>query len=111
MQMAGKKVLGTYTPKMTLAGDFPVVTDSDTMKTGESASEFEVLCKTADGMTKVTADTIEDVYGIAAADSDEDGNVVLYLTGEFFADALIYPEGIAAGDLKASLRKLNIFMK
>lgn len=109
--MAGKELLGTYTPKMTLAGDFPIVTDSDTMKTGESATEFQVLCKTADGMTAVTADTVEDIYGIAAADSDEDGNVVIYLTGEFFAESLIYPDTVTAADLKAALRKLNIFMK
>ena len=109
--MAGKELLGTYTPKMTLAGDFPIVTDSDTMKEGESAKEFEVLCKTADGMTAVTEDNIGNIYGVAAANSDEDGNVIVYLTGEFFADTLIYPKGISAADLKAALRKLNIFMK
>lgn len=109
--MAGKELLGTYTPKMTLAGDFPVVTDSGTMKAGESAKEFQVLCKTADGMTAVTADTVEDIYGIAAADSDEDGNVVIYLTGEFFAETLVYPDTVTAEELKAALRKLSIFME
>ena len=109
--MAGKELLGTYTPKMTLAGDFPVVTDSGTMKAGESAKEFQVLCKTADGMTAVTADTVEDIYGIAAADSDEDGNVVIYLTGEFFAETLVYPGTVTAEELKAALRKLSIFME
>ena len=108
--MAEKTLLGTYTPKMTLAGDFPVVTDSDTMKDGESAREFQVLCKTADGLTAVTADTLADVYCIAAADSDEDGNVVYYLTGEFFTDALIYPDTVKAADLKAVMRKLSLFM-
>lgn len=109
--MTGAKLLGTYTPKMTLAGDFPVVTDSDTMKTGESVAEFEILCRTADGITKATKDTAADVYGIAAADSDENGNVVVYLTGEFFADSLIYPTGTAAEDFKSAFRKLNIFIK
>lgn len=109
--MAGKELLGTYTPKMTLAGDFPIVTDSANMKEGESAKEFAVLCKTVDGMAAVTAENIGNIYGVAAADSDEDGNVVVYLTGEFFADTLIYPEDIAKADLKAALRKLNIFMK
>ena len=109
--MAGKELLGTYTPKMTLAGDLPVVTDSGTMKAGESAKEFQVLCKTADGMTAVTADTVEDIYGIAAADSDEDGNVVIYLTGEFFAETLVYPDTVTAEELKAALRKLSIFME
>lgn len=109
--MAGKELLGTYTPKMTLAGDFPIVTDSDTMKEGESAKEFTVLCKTTDGMTAVTTDNIENIYGVAAADSDEDGNVIVYLTGEFFADSLVYSNDISAADLKAALRKMNIFMK
>lgn len=109
--MAGMELLGTYTPKMTLAGDFPVVTDSDTMKAGERAVEFEILCRTADGITKATKDTAADVYGIAAADSDEDGNVVVYLTGEFFADSLVYPTGTTAADFKAAFRKLNIFIK
>ena len=81
------------------------------MKTGETAKEFQVLCKTTEGMVPVTADTMEKLYGVAAADSDEDGNVVVYLTGEFFAETLIYPEEISASDLKVALRKLNIFMK
>ena len=81
------------------------------MKAGESAKEFQVLCKTADGMTAVTADTVEDIYGIAAADSDEDGNVVIYLTGEFFAETLVYPDTVTAEELKAALRKLSIFME
>ncbi len=109
--MAGKELLGTYTPKMTLAGDFPVVTDSDTMKSGEHAKEFEIVNKTADGIVKTTKDTIADVYGVVAADSDEDGNVVIYLTGEFFADALICPAGTTADDFKAVFRKLNLFIK
>lgn len=49
-------------------------------------------------------------YGIAAADA-EDGQVVVYLTGEFFADALVLPEGLEAETVKPLLRENGIFLK
>ena len=43
--MAGKELLGTYTPKMVHAGDYPVVTDSGTVATGETIVELNQVKK------------------------------------------------------------------
>ena len=37
--------------------------------------------------------------------------VPVYLTGEFFADALNWPAGTAAEDVKTAFRALGIFLK
>jgi len=108
---AGKELLGTYKPKMVLAGDFPVVTDSGTVATGETIVELMPVVLGTDGKLKaVTADTVADVYGIAAQDADAGEEVVIYLTGQFFGDAIVTPAGTTAADFKAPFRKLNIFL-
>jgi len=38
---AGKEVLGSYTPKMIHAGDYPVVTDSGTVEIGLKEKEIK----------------------------------------------------------------------
>lgn len=38
--MAGKEKLESYSPKMVHAGDFPVVTDSGTVASGETIHEL-----------------------------------------------------------------------
>lgn len=52
------------------------------------------------------------LYGIAAEDaaSGKDA-VVVYLTGEFFAEGLALPDGVAAADIEVALRNIGIFLK
>lgn len=55
---------------------------------------------------------ITELYGITADSVDAaDDDVVVYLTGSFFADALAYEEGVDADDLKVMLRNIGIFLK
>jgi len=109
--MAGKELLGTYTPKMVHAGDYPVVTDSGTVATGETIVELMPVALGTDGTIKaITADTIADVYGLAAENAEEGEEVVIYLTGQFFGDAIVCPAGTTAANFKAPFRKLNIFL-
>ena len=54
------------------------------------------------------ADTL---YGIAAEDAAKDGPVVVYLSGEFFADRLALPSGVTAEDLEVAFRNIGIFLK
>ena len=106
--MAGKELLGTYTPKMVHAGDYPVVTDSGTVATGETIVELMPVALGTDGTIKaITADTIADVYGLVEENGEE---VVIYLTGQFFGDAIVCPAGTTAANFKAPFRKLNIFL-
>ena len=109
--MAGKELLGTYKPKMVHAGDYPVVTDSGTVAAGETIVELMPVELAADGTIKaVTADTKANVYGLAAENAEEGNEVVIYLTGQFFGDAIVVPAGTTAADFKAPCRKLGIFL-
>lgn len=107
--MAGKEKLESYSPKMVHAGDFPVVTDSGTVASGETIHELMPITLGADGKIKaVTADTVADVYGLAAENAEEGEEVVYYLTGEFFGSAIEVPVGKTAADFKAPFRKIGI---
>lgn len=109
--MAGKEKLESYSPKMVHAGGFPVVTDSGTVASGETIHELMPITLGADGKIKaVTADTIADVYGLAAENAEEGEEVVYYLTGEFFGSAIEVPVGKTAADFKAPFRKIGIFL-
>ena len=63
---AGKENLGTYTPKMVHAGDYPVVTDSGTVAEGETIVELMPVVLNADGTLKNITISIS---GIKLADS------------------------------------------
>ncbi|MBO6267591.1 MAG: DUF2190 family protein [Clostridium sp.] len=54
------------------------------------------------------ADTL---YGIAAEDAAADEPIVIYLSGEFFADKLALPDGVTAADLEVGFRNIGIFLK
>ena len=48
------------------------------------------------------------LYGVTA-ESGEDA--IIYLSGEFFADALVLPAGMTAADVEVPLRNLGIYLK
>ena len=108
---AGKELLGSYTPKMIHAGDYPVVTDSGTVADNNTILELMPVTLGADGkLSAVTADTVADVYGLAAESAEAGKEVVIYLTGKFFGEALEVPAGTTAADFKAPFRKIGIFL-
>lgn len=51
------------------------------------------------------------IYGIVADDAESGDDVVIYLTGEFFADALVLETGVTAADVEIPLRNIGIFLK
>lgn len=51
------------------------------------------------------------IYGITADSAVKDEDVVVYLTGEFFADGLVLAEGVTAADVEVPLRNIGIFLK
>ncbi len=109
---AGKELLGSYKPEMVHAGDYPVVTGTGTVSDGSTIPGLMPVVLGTDGkLSPVTASTVTDVYGIAADSAEAGEEVVIYLTGQFFGDALELPEGVTAPDLKAPLRKIGIFLE
>ena len=45
------------------------------------------------------------LYGVSGEDA------IIYLSGEFFADALVLPAGMTAADVEVPLRNLGIYLK
>lgn len=64
---------------------------------------------------KVTAveskDALEGLYGLTAEAAENGEDAIIYLSGEFFADALVLPESVTAADVEVALRNLGIFLK
>jgi hypothetical protein len=97
-------------PKNFFAGDFPTLPETGTA--GEKLAEHTpVTVNEAGEIVAVAAATTGDVVGVTAEAAEKGEPVVYYMTGEFFADALNLPEGVAIEDIKDSLRKLSIFLR
>lgn len=97
-------------PKNFFAGDFPTLPETGTA--GEKLAEHTpVTVNEAREIVAVAAETTGDVVGVTAEAAEKGEPVVYYMTGEFFADALNLPEGVAIEDIKNSLRKLSIFLR
>jgi hypothetical protein len=98
------------TPVNFFAGEFPIVTEVGDVAEGKTVRKYAPVSLTDNGVEEAAEATIDNLCGIAAADST-DGGVVYYMTGEFFADALVLPDGVTAEALKPAFRKLGIFLK
>lgn len=66
---------------------------------------------TGSGETEKTTVNAEGLYGISASAVKNGEDVVVYLTGEFFADGLALPEGVTAADVDVAFRNIGIFLK
>ena len=99
-----------FTPDNFFAGSFPIATDFGAIKAGETIRARAPVVQGADGIEEATAATLGNLIGISA-DVPSGGEVVFYLTGEFFTEALTLPNGVTAEALKPALRKMSIFLK
>ena len=107
-------------PKNFFAGDFPTLPETGTageklaehtpVTVNEAGEIVAVAAASGSGASAVAA-TTGYVIGITAEAAEKGEPVVYYMTGEFFADALNLPEGVAIKDIKDSLRKLSIFLR
>jgi hypothetical protein len=92
------------------AGSFPVATDFGTIKNGAEVRARTPVIMGDDGIEEAAADTLDKLIGITA-DVPSGNEVVIYLTGEFFTQAITLPTGVTAEALKPALRNLSIFLK
>lgn len=67
----------------------------------------------ADGTVSPVTDAtkLTGLYGLAAEDTAKDEEAVVYLTGEYFADALAMETGVTAADVEVAFRNIGIFLK
>lgn len=117
MDLAKKEF--SYTPEYLIAGTAIAVTTQ--VKTAAAALEKGAPVKLdANGKAaKVTAtgsgDSItvstDGLYGIVADSAEANAEVVIYLTGEFFADALVLENNVTADALEVAFRNIGIFLK
>jgi hypothetical protein len=109
----------TYTPDNLIAGNFPLVTDTGTLLSGESVVRGELLGKITSGgklavSLSASSDGSETPYCIAAETVDAsaaDAPIAYYLTGEFNIAAMTFGTGHTAASVKDGLRALGIFLK
>lgn len=64
-----------------------------------------------EGDAKTTTVSTEGIYGVLPEAVEADKETVVYLTGEFFADSLVLPDGVTAADVEVALRNIGIFLK
>lgn len=114
-------------PVKFFAGEYPVVTAVKAVATGKSVKQYEPVKLTDSGIepvVKVAAseavsgtstpakseyeNTTAGIYGIAATAAEAAEEVVVYLTGEFFADAITLPEGVTADTLAKAFRNISL---
>lgn len=102
-----------HEPKNFFAGDFPTL--PETGVAGAKLEECMPVAKNADGkivpVAAPEAGKEMAVVGIAAAAAEEDEPAVYYMTGEFFAEALVLPKGVEIEALKDAFRKISIFLR
>lgn len=102
-----------HEPKNFFAGDFPTL--PETGVAGAALEECMPVAKDADGKivpaTAPAEGAAMDVVGIAAAAAGADEPAVYYMTGEFFAEALVLPDGVEIEALKDAFRKISIFLR
>jgi len=102
--------VATQTPDNFIAGPFPIATDFGKVATSAKVRRRTPVVQGANGITEAAANTLDKLVGISAAEPSGD-EVIYYLTGEFFTQALHLPEGVTPELLKPALRKLSIFLR
>jgi hypothetical protein len=100
----------TYTPDNFFAGPYPIAKDFGDVKKDAVIHKWAPLSQGEDGIEEAAAGTLDKLIGLSA-DEPSGGEVVYYLTGEFFTEALHLPAGVTAEALKPAFRKLGIFLK
>jgi hypothetical protein len=110
---------GTYTPDNLIADDFPLVTDTITLISGQNLARGAVLGKiTASGKytlsLSASADGSQTPAVILLQDTDAtsaDKKAPVALTGAFNERALVLGTGHTAASIKDGLRDLSIFLR
>ncbi len=83
----------------------PVVLNSD----GKLA--LVTVTTTGSGENAKTTVTTTGLYGVTPDSIQKDEEGPVYLTGEYFADSLVLPEGVTTADVEVPLRNIGIFLK
>lgn len=109
----------TYTPDNLLAGEYPAVTDIVTILSGQNLARGTVLGKvTASGkhviVNSANVDGSQAPVAVLAEACDASGGdkqALVFLSGAFNEDALVFGGTDTVATHRAALRDLNIYAK
>lgn len=118
-QFAPGRVTAAFAIDRLIAGDYPVVTRTETLLSGQSLTRGALLGKiTADGKLTLSlsasSDGSQTPYAILADDVDAtagDKICGIYLSGEFDESQVVFGAGHTADSARAALRDANIYLK
>jgi hypothetical protein len=115
MSMELTKQTFTYTPEHLIAGTDIGITTAVKEAAANLDKGAPVILNGSGKAAKVVVDdgavVTTGLYGIVADSAASGEDVVIYLTGEFFADALALETGVTAADLEVPFRNIGIFLK
>lgn len=100
----------TFNPENFFAGSFPIAKDFGKIKENAIIHRHAPIVQGENGIKEAAADTLDKLIGISA-DEPNGNEVIYYLTGEFFTQAIYMPSGVTAEILKPALRNVGIFLK
>jgi hypothetical protein len=113
MELARKDF--STTPEYLIAGTDIRITTNIRTAAADLEKGAPVILDDDGKAAKVTAGesgvTVTSLYGITADSAKTGEDAVIYLTGEFFADALVLEEGVTAEDIEVAFRNIGIFLK
>ena len=112
MSMDLSKQTFTYTPEYLIAGSTIRITTAVKEAAANLSKGAPVILDGNGKAAKVTSGgSISTLYGIVADDAKSGEDAVIYLTGEFFSDALALETGVTAASLEVAFRNIGIFLK
>lgn len=111
MSMDLTKQTFTYEPEYLIAGTTIPITTAVKEAAADLKTGAPVLLDASGKAAKVTSAEATGLYGIVADSAASGADVVIYLTGEFFADKLDLESGVTAAGLEVAFRNIGIFLK
>ena len=81
------------------------------VKTAGEDIPYKALVKLEEGKVKKVTSAEDEIYGIAASTAKNEKDVIVYLTGSFFADALVLEDGVTPAKVEVALRNIGIFLE
>ena len=105
----------TYNPEYLIAGGNIGITTAVKEAAAALSKGAPVLLNSSGKVAKVVESggsvDVSTIYGIVADDVASGDDAVIYLTGEFFADALALEENVTIADIEVAFRNIGIFLK
>jgi hypothetical protein len=111
MSMNLAKQTFTYEPSHYFAGTDIRVTTSVKKAAAEIKAHAPVYLDTDGKAAVVAAADVSKVYGLAEEAAAAGEDVIVDLTGEYYADALELESGVTVDALEVPLRNIGIFLK